>query len=235
MKWWLNRPLNKRALAALLLLVPMPSIGAAFGLIIAPDTLTGVGVFAFSKIWILLLPVFWQKIMDRERFSLSPVRHGGWAAGAVSGLLISGLIAVVYWAMGGSLIDHDFLVRKLTRAGLASPAVYGAAVAYWIVVNSLLEEYVWRWFCVNQCARLFAPVTAVVLSAVFFTIHHIVAMQVYLPLRGVAVCAAGVFAGGLVWSGMYVKYKSIWPGYLSHAIVDLTVFAIGAHMLFGGV
>ena len=49
-----------------------------------------------------------------------------------------------------------------------------------------------------------------------------------------ALCSFGIFLGGAIWSGLYVKYRSIWPCYLSHAIVDLCVFAIGAWMMFGG-
>jgi len=50
----------------------------------------------------------------------------------------------------------------------------------------------------------------------------------------VALGAAAVFVAGLIWSLMYVRYQSVWPGYLSHAIVDLCVFGLGAALLFGG-
>jgi uncharacterized protein len=45
-------------------------------------------------------------------------------------------------------------------------------------------------------------------------------------------CCAGVFAGGVIWSALYLRYRSIWPGYLSHALADLAIFAIGASLLF---
>jgi membrane protease YdiL (CAAX protease family) len=103
---------------------------------------------------------------------------------------------------------------------------------YWILVNSVLEEYVWRWFCVKQCEQLFSKRTAIVCSALFFTLHHIVAMASFFGPTVVSVCALGVFVGGAVWSTLYVKYRSIWPGYVSHAIVDLCIFGIGAAILF---
>ena len=49
----------------------------------------------------------------------------------------------------------------------------------------------------------------------------------------VAACSTGVFAGGVAWSCLYVRYGSVWPGYLSHAIVDVAVFGTGAALLFG--
>jgi membrane protease YdiL (CAAX protease family) len=106
------------------------------------------------------------------------------------------------------------------------------AAAYWILVNSVLEEYVWRWFCVKQCEILMRPSLAVLCSALFFTLHHVVAMRVYLRTTTVLACAFGVCLGGAIWSAMYIRYRSVWPGYISHAIVDLCIFAIAASMLF---
>ena len=55
--------------------------------------------------------------------------------------------------------------------------------------------------------------------------------------RGVAlteyIVLLGVMIGGLVWSWMYMRYRSIWPGWVSHAIVDVAVFGVGAWVLFG--
>jgi uncharacterized protein len=41
----------------------------------------------------------------------------------------------------------------------------------------------------------------------------------------------GVFAGGAVWSHLYLRTRSIWPGYLSHALADVAVFAVGAQII----
>ena len=51
--------------------------------------------------------------------------------------------------------------------------------------------------------------------------------------RGIGSQLAVLFAGGVAWSWLYVRYGSIWPGYLSHAIVDVAVFGTGAALLFG--
>ena len=42
----------------------------------------------------------------------------------------------------------------------------------------------------------------------------------------------GVFVGGAVWNWCYLRYRSIWPGYVSHAIVDAALLAIGWKLLF---
>ena len=36
----------------------------------------------------------------------------------------------------------------------------------------------------------------------------------------------------VIWSGCYLKYNSIWPGYLSHLFADVAIMAIGWRILF---
>jgi membrane protease YdiL (CAAX protease family) len=71
-----------------------------------------------------------------------------------------------------------------------------------------------------------------VVSAICFTLHHIIAMQVYFSWLVVVIASLGVFTGGALWSWCYLRYRSIWPGYISHAIVDIAIFAIGYRLIF---
>jgi hypothetical protein len=41
-----------------------------------------------------------------------------------------------------------------------------------------------------------------------------------------------VLAAGACWSFLYLRYESIWPGWISHVLADLAVFLIGWHLLF---
>jgi membrane protease YdiL (CAAX protease family) len=224
---------GKKAFLALALLVPAPSLGALFGMVIFPNSLAGVLLFGASKVWLFGLPVVWLRFVDRTPLSLSPPKQGGFVAGILSGLLLSGFILAAYWALGDALIDRRFLADKLMAIGLGVPGRYAGGAAYWILVNSVLEEYVWRWFCVTQCERLLSKRLAVLCSALCFTLHHMVAMAVYFKAATVLICAGGIFVAGTIWSLMYIRYRSVWPGYVSHAIVDLCIFAIGAALLFG--
>lgn len=224
---------KKRALLALLLLVPAPSLGAWCGLELFAGTPLGAAIFGLSKLWVIALPLAWRVFVERKPISWSPARQGGFGMAVASGLAIAAFIAGAYALLGGHLIDRALLVRELAEAGLTEPLRYGLGVAYWVFVNSVVEEYVWRWFCVRQCEALVTPRVAVVLSAVFFTLHHVVAMRIYLDPLPVILCSLGVFIGGLLWSWMYMRYRSIWPGWVSHAIVDVAVFGVGAFMLFG--
>jgi membrane protease YdiL (CAAX protease family) len=142
-------------------------------------------------------------------------------------------ILAAYAVLGERMIPRDVFVARLEAVGLDDWRLYLAGTAYWVLVNSVLEEYVWRWFCTEQWQRLMRPGAAMAASALCFTLHHTLALSVFFPPAAVATCSAGVFAGGVTWSWLYVRYGSIWPGYLSHAIVDVAVFGTGAALLFG--
>ena len=222
-----------KALLSLLLLVPAPSIGVLAGMVLWPDTVVGKGVFMLSKVWLFALPIVWYKFVDKAKLSTSPVRKGGLVFGLLSGVGISIAITAAYLTMGGVFIKDGQLSSKMAEIGLGRPLVYLGGAVYWICVNSVLEEYVWRWFVTMQCKRLVKPLAAVVVSAVCFTLHHAIALSTFMPGAGAAVCSAGIFIGGALWSWMYVRYGSVWPGYVSHAIVDIAVFGIGAWEVFG--
>jgi membrane protease YdiL (CAAX protease family) len=223
---------KSKSLLALLLLVPAPTIGVLAGMVIAPEHLWGKTIFFATKLWILLIPALWFLAVEKGKFSFSKPRHGGFGVAAALGILISTIILIVYLTAGRLLIEPQTVRKMAENTGLANPSIYFAGAAYWILVNSVLEEYVWRWFVVKQCRAFMPAGAAIAVSAMCFTLHHLIAMQVFFSWLVVAVASAGIFVGGVIWSWCYLRYESIWPGYLSHAIVDLAVFAIGYHLIF---
>lgn len=225
----INKPL-----LALVLLVPAPSLGTLAAMSLFPGSMPGQVIFVASKLWLFAFPVVWLKFVDGKRFGLSPARHGGFLAGLLSGAGLGLLILMGYQAFGQGLFDRALFIGKMSEIGLGALPAYLGGAAYWILVNSVLEEYAWRWFVYEKCEALATPAIAVILAAFFFTLHHFIALQAYCSLPLAAVCSLGVFLGGAAWSFMYMRYRSIWPGYLSHAIVDLFVFGLGAAILFGG-
>ena len=198
------------------------------------NTALGAALFAGSKIWCATFPAIWRLGINREKISWSPARKGGFGMGVISGLVISAVIVGVYWALKDSLIDLELMRERMAAMGLDRRPVYIGLMAYWILFNSVLEEYIWRWFVVEQAMKATGkPYMAMLISALGFTIHHIIALQAYMPWSVVLLCNAGIFIGALFWSWCYVRYESIWPGYVSHAIVDVAVFGVGYVMIFG--
>jgi hypothetical protein len=227
-----ERSTRRRALVALLVLAPVPSLGVVAAMVVAPGPL-GHGLFLAAKLWLLAFPAAWYVLVERGRPSWSPPRRGGLAAGLLSGIAMAAVIAAAALAAGVRTLDATALRAAAAAMGLGTPAAYLAGAAAWTLANSLVEEYVWRWFVLTQCERLAGATAAVVLSSAFFTAHHVLALSRYLTPGLTLLASAGVFAGGVVWAGLYLRYRSIWPGWLSHVLADVAVFALGWLLLFG--
>jgi uncharacterized protein len=224
---------KNRASLALALLIPVPSLATAASLFWWPGTILGTGLFLAGKLWIVLLPLFWQLRVDRAPLSWSPARRGGFITAALLGLAIGLLILAAYAAtLRFHWIDPITVGRKATDTGLNQLPVYLLGALYWITLNSLMEEYVWRWFAFRQFEKLVGGPLAVVAAALAFTAHHVIALAAQFSWSITLLGSLGVFTGGAAWSWLYLRYRSVWPAYLSHALADLPIFYIGYRLIF---
>lgn len=225
---------SRLAWAALLLLLPFPSIGTAASMFWWPGTALGSGLFIFGKVWVVALPLLWRLYVERGPVSWSPAKRGGFGLAVASGLLIACSIFGVYFlAASQGWIDPEQVAGRARQTGLANPAVYLGGAIYWITLNSMMEEYVWRWFCFRQFERVIGGGWAVPASALGFTLHHVIALAGQFSWSMTVLGSLGVFTGGAIWSWLYLRYRSVWPCYVSHAIVDVPIFVVGYWMIFG--
>jgi hypothetical protein len=198
-----------------------------------PGTPLGVGLFVASKLWVLALPVCWLLLVERAPLSWSPPRLGGFGPAFWLGSATALLIVGVYGAATRlGWIDPAVVSDRAAQTGLSHRGYYVAGAFYWITLNSLMEEYVWRWFCFRQGEVLFGGMGGMWVSALGFTLHHIIALSGQFSLAATLLGSFGVFCGGTMWSWLYLKYRSVWPCYVSHAVVDLPIFVIGYHLIF---
>jgi membrane protease YdiL (CAAX protease family) len=196
----------------------------------------GTAAWSLAKVWLLAFPLGWWFLVEKGRVSFSPPRDGGLLVGLASGVLIAAAIWGAYVLAGVSAADAQHVRDLAAKNGLTNPSLYIAGTLYWCLINSLLEEYVWRWFVYRQCETLLprgAAWLAILFSALFFTLHHIIALAAQFSLGITIAGSLGVFVGGVVWSALYRRYRSIWPGYLSHVFADAPIFVIGWRLIFG--
>jgi membrane protease YdiL (CAAX protease family) len=223
---------RRRALVALMLLAPVPSLGVVAAMVVAPGPV-GHGIFLAAKVWLLVFPAAWHLLVDHGQASWSPPRRGGLLVGALSGVAMAMVITAVARVAVARGFDPTALHATVGEIGLATPAAFAAGAAAWTLGNSLIEEYVYRWFVFSQSDRLFGGTAAICLSAAIFTAHHVIAVSRYLDPGLAILASAGVFAGGVVWAWLYRRYRSVWPGWLSHVVADAAVFGVGWWLLFG--
>src|SRR5262249_38911570 len=122
--------------------------------------------------------------------------------------------------------------HKAKELGFGTPGRYALLAAFLVCINPLAEEYIWRWFVFRR-TEIIWPAAATLLAAFFFTVHHVIALAAQFGPVVTVVGSTGVFIGGWMWSWCYARYRSIWPGYVSHAIVDFAIFSLGWMLLFG--
>ena len=225
---------QRKTLLALVLvgIAPTVSIFASFG---SGDGLFGQIAWFVSKLWMLGLPLVWLLYIDKKPLSWSPPTQGGLGVGFAVGLVFSLIMIMAWLFVGESRVDRDTFRSTLEPFGLTVQSTYIAAAIFWTVGNSVLEEYVFRWFIVEKAEVFFGEGWATIsLSAGIFVLHHFFALWFLgFALEANLLACFGLFVGGAAFSWLYMKYRSIWVPYITHALCDVVVFGVGYLLLFG--
>ena len=194
--------------------------------------------FAAAKVTLMLIPLVWLLRVERRRPAIPRWSHRGMLAAHLTGILIFIIIALGYALVGRHWIDADAMRAQVESNGLATPLLFLLGALYWCTINSMLEEYFWRWF-IGERLRDILPRSAAgdlasaLLSALLFTLHHIVAMSMLVDARTTAAASAGVFVGGFIWSLLYLRHRNIYAGWVSHVYADIIIFYLGYRIIFG--
>ncbi|HUR27777.1 MAG TPA: CPBP family intramembrane glutamic endopeptidase [Planctomycetota bacterium] len=223
---------RRRAALALLLLVPVPSLGIACEMLWFRGTL-GLSLLGVTKVWIFTFPLLWTALVERRPLGVDPPTRAGLRIGLVTGLAGAAVVVLAFQFVLRQRIDSA-VVREMARENhLLTPLAYGAVAVYTCTLNSLLEEYVWRWFVLGQLERLLPRRVAVVASALAFTAHHTLLLATQFGAELAVIGSIAVFVAAVTWSAIYARTRSIHGAWLSHALIDVAVFWAGWRILFG--
>jgi membrane protease YdiL (CAAX protease family) len=189
--------------------------------------------FGIGKTVQFALPLYWVVMVMEERPKFARPDWQGLVLGGLFGLAVAGLMAAVYllWLKpGGYMVEPAAEAReKIKSFGINSLGMFLVMAVFFSALHSLLEEYYFRWFVFGRLERWIALPYAVAISSVAFAAHHLLILARYFtwtsPLTWLFL--AGVAIGGAVWAHLYHRSKSLWGPWLSHALVDAAIFAIG--------
>jgi membrane protease YdiL (CAAX protease family) len=123
---------------------------------------------------------------------------------------------------------------KIMSFGLTSPATYVGMALFYSAIHSLLEEYYWRWFVFGQLARNGKWLLAIAVSSLAFAAHHVLVLAHFFGWDNSLtwLFSLAVAAGGACWAWLYRVSDSLVACWLSHALVDAAIFAIGYQIAF---
>ncbi|MAE79090.1 MAG: hypothetical protein CL967_09235 [Euryarchaeota archaeon] len=221
------------ALLGLVLVSIAPSVSVTTGFVFKAG-LWAVIVFVFTKAWVFGLPGFWHLRIEKQPFSWSPAKKGGWGISFLLGIGMILTIWAAYFLLGEQMLQPEALKSILYPVGLTVPWRLAAAIVFWVFINSVLEEYVFRWFITSKIEQFVnGKWTAVFLSSAIFTLHHSIALIFFLDPLGAIIASLGVFIGGSIFSWLYIEYRSIWVAWVAHACADVAIFAIAWELIVG--
>jgi membrane protease YdiL (CAAX protease family) len=159
------------------------------------------------------------------------------AIGLATGAALSaGVLASRLLLAGDPALDlvGAAVAERVAGYALDSPARYLAFALFLSLVHSGLEEYYWRWFLLGRLRTRLPALAATTLSSLAFTAHHVVVVAGYVPPGRWPLIVAGslgVFVGGLVWGWLYLDHRGLLAPWLSHALVDVAVLALGWQLM----
>lgn len=210
----------------------MPTISIIFSFSWSGSVLQSQIFFIFTKLWIILIPIYWIYRIEDNRISLGEINSRGMFESIVSGLLIFVTVGLMFLIFGETL-DVELMKQEIGATGLLNRSIFFLGVFYWITINSLVEEFVFRQFIGDRILESTGRESVtILLSAAIFTLHHTVLLSYYFEPWQNVISSLGIFIAGAIWSLLWLRFRSLYVCWISHAIADVAVFGIAYVILF---
>ncbi len=204
------------------------------------------GCYGVGKVVQFLFPVLWTVFLLKEpifsRNRKCPRFLPFLGLGLLFGLVVAVGMILLWVRLSPVYVDPDLLTAlrenlsdRFSQMGLHTIPLYCAVAIFYSVIHSGLEEYYWRWFVFGRLREHLAWSVAAVVSSLGFSLHHILILGDFFGFTfWTFLTSAGVFIGGLFWSWLYQKSRSLYGAWLGHGLIDAAIFVIGARLLFSG-
>lgn len=217
-------PSKARFWSAVLPALIVPLLASLIYFVLFPGTWFGKACFGLVKIHLIAWPVIGTVFILRESMRRpSPswdVRFHTLIPGAVIGVVVVAAMFVLMQTPIGDIVRSSGgrIREKVDDLGVLEH--YISFSIFISVINSLIEEYYWRWFAYGNIRRVMSLGWAHAVAALAFAAHHIVVVSQFFPIGFALFVGFSVGVGGLIWSLMYQKYNTILGPWLCHIIID---------------
>lgn len=226
---------SRRDIAALLFAVTFPTLMTWVYFIALANAPAAAQLVAggIGKIIQFGLPVFWVVVVQRQRLTWPRFQRDGLLIGGLFGLAIVATMFVAYhfWLKESAdfIAGTDKVREKVAGMNINSTAKFAVMGLFYSACHSLLEEYYWRWFVFAQLRRVTPLGPAIAISSLGFMAHHVLVLSAYFGWGTFLSLffSLGVAVGGVAWSWLYHRSRSLFGPWLSHAFVDAGIFLIG--------
>lgn len=214
----------------------VPFIASLFYFVFLSEHPSAQVIYAATKIFTIVWPVLSLFFIIRDPFPKIRILSRENGRAVVPGI-VSGLIIVLFMFLIMKTPIGDTIVAGGGKMQVKAEEL-GVLEYYWLfaiflsLIHSLIEEYYWRWFVFGSLRRIIPGFLPHLIAGISFAAHHVVIGAQFFSLflgilLGIVVCA-----GGVLWSMMYERQKTILGAWISHMIVDLGIMYIGYRLLF---
>ncbi|MDB4673202.1 CPBP family intramembrane metalloprotease [Verrucomicrobiales bacterium] len=218
------RPISRPLLGAALL---VPALGTTIFQNWPGGGAPAQALYAATKLFTFVLPlafVRWEKPVCPSGKSLS--------LGALLGLVISGAIFALFASPFGDTIRAaaPSVLSKVTELGIAEHFVAFAIIIS--LFHTGLEEFYWRGLVFTGLRQYTSAPKAHAIAGIGFALHHIAILDQFFLLHHAIWMSAAVGIGGVLWSLLAARDRSLLSPWLSHIIVDVALMIIGYNLIF---
>jgi membrane protease YdiL (CAAX protease family) len=189
--------------------------------------------FGIGKVVQFGFPVVFVWLFARQRIGLPRKSKDGIGFGLVFGIIIASATAIlyVYWLKPAGEFEQaaERIQNKVAGFGIDSAIAYFGMGVFYAAAHSFLEEYYWRWFVFGQLRPWVSKTSAIVISSLGFMAHHVIVLGIFFGWDNwlTYFLSFSVAVGGAVWAWLYDRSQSLLGPWLSHAVVDAGIFAVG--------
>jgi membrane protease YdiL (CAAX protease family) len=201
-------------------------------------------VYALAKAAQFALPLLLLLWLRPRRPAITRSGPRSLGLGLATGAALSAAIAPLPLLLGALDLRAAVSVRiaeKMADFGISGAARFVLLALGLSVVHSALEEYYWRWSVLGALRHRMGDVSAALLSSLAFAAHHVVVLtqltttaELGTPAWLVVLSATAVALAGLVWCALYLWTGRLLASWISHVLVDLALFGVGARLIWAG-
>ncbi|MFC1452470.1 CPBP family intramembrane glutamic endopeptidase [Verrucomicrobiota bacterium] len=229
------KPSSASAWSALVAAMTVPFIAALFYFVLCEDAVLARIVYVGAKVFLVFWPLVCTLTVFRSRHPRPKIRWtriaGALAPGLLSGIAISAVILGLMLSPLGRLVESSAHSIRDRVEHLGVMDCYWVFAVFLSLIHSLIEEYYWRWFVYGKLRGLIGRKPAAALSSAAFASHHVIITGQLMNWPLGVLCGVGVAMGGILWAYLYERHRVLVSPWLSHAVVDFAVMAIGYHVL----
>lgn len=135
--------------------------------------------------------------------------------------IISAVVLYLVFFIGNMAAERLFAFAEGQVSGIYALKTQSGPVVVGLLLFFIIgpaEEIFWRGFMQKRLAERYGVLIGYLAAAAVYTLVHLWAFN--FMLAGAALLCS------LSWGFIYMKFRSVWPGIISHAVWDLAIFIV---------